>query len=144
MNDQWIFINTEKTKYPQVLFLLVNVHRCTFLPILFISMLELRVFALYTLYFPLSLFCFLKFISGTTWRSFLIFYLNLRGHLINKEAERVFEKNIFLGILGQKDPKWALREACQVWFSKKLNYRVFYSKKILFWFFQPIRGQNGL
>lgn len=63
-------------------------------------------------------FCFLKFISGTTWRSFLIFYQNLRGHLINKEAERVFEKNIFLGILGQKDPKWALREACQV----LLNY----------------------
>lgn len=88
-------------------------------------------------------FCFLKFISGTTWRSFLIFYQNLRGHLINKEAERVFEKNIFLGILGQKDPKWALREACQVWFSKKLNYRVFYSKKILFWFFQPIRAKMG-
>ena len=30
----------------------------------------------------------------------------------NQQRERtgVFEKNIFLGVLGQKDPKWALKE----------------------------------
>ena len=75
------------------------------------------------------------------------FYINLTCHLTNKERTGVFEKNIFLGGLGQKDPKMGLKRDfwMVLWIMlRKLNYRFFYSKKILFWFFQPIRGQNWL
>ena len=142
-----IFKNAEKVKFLQVLFLLANVHRYTFLPILFIFCWN-SVFPPFMHYILLCpFFCFLKFVLGTTCRSFLIFLHKFNMSSNQQRENRGFWKKYFSGGFAPKRPKMGLKRDfwMVLWIMlRKLNYRFFYSKKILFLFFQPIRSQNWL
>ena len=99
----------------QASFLLTNVHRYTFLPILFIFMLELNVSTVYALYSPLSLFLFSEIYLGNHTQKFPDFFLHKFKMLCNQQrGNKSFRKKIFLGIFGQKDPKSALKKTCQI------------------------------
>ena len=84
-------------------------------------------------------------------REFRVSFNFIQVFFIKEFHLSFFEKNLFLGFLVQRDPKWGFQA---IWHSDERNFSDIlhevtatlndFARKIIFWGFWPKRDQNGL